>query len=576
MCALLATLLRQWAHRYVTITQTRWRHNPHKQGRIRAYVSEGVEKLHLPWVVDALPSLLHLSFFLFFAGLLVFLFNIDSTVFSAVVWSVGLCAAVYLSVTFMPLFRYDSPYYSPLSTMAWFLAFGVLTALLEAFSQILGSFGTPRKERFVVWRRYFRKLFADGFEKTTKEFALKVPSEIDGRALMWLLQRVDSDQKLERFFKGILGLGHSQIVDVASAFLEPLREKVTEALLDLVHHTFTFEFVTAEKKRVRLDMCKEAMKTAPYFRVTRLIFHRFVNSEWRSLLTSIEFARMLRRVENNDPPTLYYSRIMLSIILPGVPVQERDKRWYQLASSQLNLGVTRPVLDNYVAHGNSIHLANCIHVLRNLTSIHFDYWRGDPTTLQKTLALVSNFDIRDTLPELQNDFCREWNRIVEMGGLRIFGSNRDASQYIAILKNIHHLYIALHPRLAPTAPDASTPDERTNLSLASSYPRCDLGHSASRSRDPATGATAQAFPIPRPTGATAQTSPYLQQHTIPPIASTIYDTQGNILHDIPHPASLSRDPVTGATAQASPHLQQHIVPPIASTINTPLPPEQWQ
>lgn len=489
MCALMATLLRQWAHRYVTITQTRWRHNPHKQGRIRAFVSEGVENLHLPWVVDALPSLLHLSFFLFFAGLLVFLFNIDSTVFSAVVWSVGLCAAVYLSVTFMPLFRYDSPYYSPLSTPAWFLAFGVLMALLETFSRFMGSFGALRKERFVERRRYFRKLFADGFEKTTKEFALHAPSGIDGRTLMWLLQRVDSDKKLERFFKGIRCLGRSQLVDVKSAFLlVPLREKVTEALLDLVHHTFTFDFVTPEKKRERLDMCKDAMEIAP-FCVSRQIFHRFVNLEWHSLLTSIEFARMLRRFESNDPPTVYYSRIMLSIILPGVPVKDRGERWFHLASSHLN--VSRSELENYLAHGNNIQLANCTHVLRNLTSVHFDYWRGDASTLQKALALVSNFDIRGTLPELQNDFCREWNRIVEMGGLRIFGGNRDGSQYIAILKNLRRIYIALHQGspCAPTAFDASTPDENAILSSSSSYPLCniprDVPHPASLSLDPA-------------------------------------------------------------------------------------------
>jgi hypothetical protein len=37
-CALLATLLQQWARRY----------NPDKRARIRAFFSEGVDKLHLP------------------------------------------------------------------------------------------------------------------------------------------------------------------------------------------------------------------------------------------------------------------------------------------------------------------------------------------------------------------------------------------------------------------------------------------------------------------------------------------------------------------------------------------------
>ncbi|KAH9983037.1 hypothetical protein BJV74DRAFT_718542, partial [Russula compacta] len=110
-CALLATLLQQWARRYVRITQPRF--SPHKRARIRAFFSEGVDKLHLPWAVEALPTLLHLSLFLFFAGLLIFLFNVHQTVFSAVAWWIGLCVAIYACITFMPIFRHDSPYYAP-------------------------------------------------------------------------------------------------------------------------------------------------------------------------------------------------------------------------------------------------------------------------------------------------------------------------------------------------------------------------------------------------------------------------------------------------------------------------------
>ncbi|KAI0299125.1 hypothetical protein B0F90DRAFT_1631720 [Multifurca ochricompacta] len=123
-CALLATLLKQWARRYIKITQPRY--SPHKRARIRAFFAEGVEKQHLTWAVEALPTLLHLSLFLFFAGLLVFLFNIHHTVFSVVMWWVGLCVIVYACIAFVPIFRHDSPYYAPLSTSTWFLVTGLL------------------------------------------------------------------------------------------------------------------------------------------------------------------------------------------------------------------------------------------------------------------------------------------------------------------------------------------------------------------------------------------------------------------------------------------------------------------
>ncbi|KAI9462041.1 hypothetical protein F5148DRAFT_982897, partial [Russula earlei] len=71
-CALLATLLQQWARRYLRVAYPRL--SPYKRARIRAFYADGVDKLHVPWTVEALPALLHISLFLFFAGLGVFLF----------------------------------------------------------------------------------------------------------------------------------------------------------------------------------------------------------------------------------------------------------------------------------------------------------------------------------------------------------------------------------------------------------------------------------------------------------------------------------------------------------------------
>ncbi|KAI0245473.1 hypothetical protein BJV78DRAFT_1106382, partial [Lactifluus subvellereus] len=71
-CAMLATLLQQWARRYLRITQPP-RYSPHKRARIRAFFAHGVEKFHLSRAADVLPTLVQLSLFLFFAGLLIYL-----------------------------------------------------------------------------------------------------------------------------------------------------------------------------------------------------------------------------------------------------------------------------------------------------------------------------------------------------------------------------------------------------------------------------------------------------------------------------------------------------------------------
>ncbi|KAF8475257.1 hypothetical protein DFH94DRAFT_603116, partial [Russula ochroleuca] len=72
-CALWATSLHQWARRYIRVTQPA-RCSPEKRARIRAFFADGVDKMHMPWAVEGLPALLHLSLFLFFGGLVIFLF----------------------------------------------------------------------------------------------------------------------------------------------------------------------------------------------------------------------------------------------------------------------------------------------------------------------------------------------------------------------------------------------------------------------------------------------------------------------------------------------------------------------
>jgi hypothetical protein len=95
---------------------------------LRAFFANSVDKLHLSWVIEALPILLHLSLSLFLAGLLIFLFNANQTAFIAVAGWVTLFGGIYACITFMPIFRHDSPFYAPLSSTAWFLYAATLYA----------------------------------------------------------------------------------------------------------------------------------------------------------------------------------------------------------------------------------------------------------------------------------------------------------------------------------------------------------------------------------------------------------------------------------------------------------------
>ena len=108
VCALLATSLQQWARRYIRVTQPA-RCSPEKQARMRAFFAHGVDKFGARLVVERLPMLLHLSLFLFFVGLGIFIFNINHTAFSSVIWLIVFFSSVYGLVTLMPIFLARQP-----------------------------------------------------------------------------------------------------------------------------------------------------------------------------------------------------------------------------------------------------------------------------------------------------------------------------------------------------------------------------------------------------------------------------------------------------------------------------------
>ena len=76
---------------------------------MRAFFANGMEKMHIAQVVEGLPTLIHISLFLFFGGVAIFLFNINHAVFNYVVWWIALFAIAYGLITVMPIVRYDSP-----------------------------------------------------------------------------------------------------------------------------------------------------------------------------------------------------------------------------------------------------------------------------------------------------------------------------------------------------------------------------------------------------------------------------------------------------------------------------------
>ncbi|KAG6899779.1 hypothetical protein C0993_006965 [Termitomyces sp. T159_Od127] len=115
--ALAATLVEQWTRNYLTAVQ---KHPaPQIRARVRAYLYQGLQQFGMSTVVETIPTLLHISLFLFLAGLVAFLSPINSLICSLCAAILVVCTTLYAVVTLLPAFFHQCPYRTPFTSLCW-------------------------------------------------------------------------------------------------------------------------------------------------------------------------------------------------------------------------------------------------------------------------------------------------------------------------------------------------------------------------------------------------------------------------------------------------------------------------
>ena len=245
-CGLAATLVQQWARRYLRLAQHRGA--PHKRARMRAYFSDGIEVFKLNQATETIITLLHISVFLFFTGLVEFLFPINTTVAYVTLCYVTLFAFAYGMLTILPNLSFNCPYHTPLSGIAWrwfqgsiFVIFrviryiegrvhGHLLALWRLTHRQVPGAPAPTKWREALDNRVFmhRIWLSDGLKKSTELSATGAPPTVDAHALEWTLTALDEDKEIEDFTAHVPGFFDSRAVpDPASAILPLMADHST-------------------------------------------------------------------------------------------------------------------------------------------------------------------------------------------------------------------------------------------------------------------------------------------------------------------------------------------------------------
>jgi hypothetical protein len=200
VCALAATLMQQWARRYLQQAQAQT--TLYKRARTREYLFQGVQVFRLSQAVEAVPALLHVAVFLFFAGLVEFLFPIDSTVGRVILGVMCFFGAIYVLLTFLPNIRPNCPYRTPFSrdSLKWILVIPAASAFLGIYC--LRCF--VRSEMFEMIRMRFL-LIVQSLLWTMSDAMRSLQENIDKKALQWTVATVDNDDDIEILLEGIPG-----------------------------------------------------------------------------------------------------------------------------------------------------------------------------------------------------------------------------------------------------------------------------------------------------------------------------------------------------------------------------------
>ena len=189
--AFLAILVQKWVRDYMHVFQRY--SNPLKSARLRQYLYEGSKGWYLPFAAEVVPGLLHVSLFLFFAGLCDFVLNINAAVGMSTTVPIGIIGLLYIFTMFAPIIYPQSPYKNTVSSLIWYLIqkFGARKVRERS------SDGTPKL-----------KSVSSNMAQGKMQLAMEETGERmgrDERAIRWLAGNLTEDAEMELFVMAIPG-----------------------------------------------------------------------------------------------------------------------------------------------------------------------------------------------------------------------------------------------------------------------------------------------------------------------------------------------------------------------------------
>ena len=189
LAALLAILVQQWVRSYMHVFQRYG--DPLKSSRLRQFLYEGCEKWHMPRVAEAVPGFLHISLFLFFAGLGDSLLNINTKVALTAIVPISVSGLLYIFVTFAPIIYPQSPYQNSFSGIFWHL----IQTLRGRRFRDHGSNGDVKSVSTSMTQGQMQLAMEETVARKDR----------DVQAIRWLIDNLTEDAEMEKFLSAIPG-----------------------------------------------------------------------------------------------------------------------------------------------------------------------------------------------------------------------------------------------------------------------------------------------------------------------------------------------------------------------------------
>ena len=411
-CALLATLQQRWARRYLQLTQPQ--RAIHKRALIRSFFAEGVSRFHLPIIVEAIPALLHISVFLFLAGLVISLFNIHHTIGYVVLAASVACAVVYAAITVLPAIYHDSPYTSPFSAPVWDVSRKTILALLKTVDHIADFV----KEHTSLCRTSavlplsgnelpgsasgLKERLSRDMTRAANYVALRPDKGVVSRALGWTLDRLDEEGELVQFAAGIPGFSRSTEVKETVSILEEA-PKCSNLHRSLYRHITTLlirsgrpgllpdsKLLPESVRQERMKICLEALYFLPnaveklLARAADQLNNKKVIVCLAPLLRFVESWNIAERLSRPSKRINQDVTIAAQCVAAVLATQMPDEQTEPIVMRQLKIEDYDTLL-RYVKPGDSLLLRNLNNLLENTA---LEYIKMDPEKFPIVLSAV--------------------------------------------------------------------------------------------------------------------------------------------------------------------------------------------